>query len=909
MIREKEEPAKSNKILLLSLAGFVAVCVLGLGALLASRLANTPAEWRVYNSPGGGFSVDLPAAPVPDVAKKLGLPDAPGLVAEGTALRRGHYVVIWGPIQQRWRTDEQIIEDSHQGSLASGKATNVVKGEPFAVSGFLARDLELTMSDGTSGLIRAVVADSRLYILAVGGRGVDPRGEEVQRFLSSFKITDQNLIEVGKVKEKERQREAERLKQYQARRAEEERERAVRDAAWNENERKRREDSDKMLAEHKLAQEKARLAAAATNAAFIIPPTGITAPDPTTLPDLKVYISFDKEDRGTTPIWPKGEAMLPGLAVTRPGLRGNAAYLGSRTEGIRFPIELLPTTAVNGSITAAGWVKVQRDWGVEIIRLLGTRRDRALFSTGLQRSRYHLPLHAFAQLNTNRGKDWKAFPGESVPGTISAKCPEEEAWHHVAVSRDVKSRNQATLYLDGELVAAYEVEPGAQQSVLELAVGLPVHSPLLPPQSFGTEEPQKSPLVAIDEVCVFDRALAAHEIRYLAGKTKSPTPANDLAVRLGFHASLRHLAGVAFDVERKTMWAVSAVDTYWDSSSRNGTVRAASPQLIRYSYPDFKPTGVWSLPVQTFNQDTYHGVASAPLLDLKNNRLFVTMNYGTGPPTEIQREADWKGPFYRFDLDELSDAPKGLASLKPAAQMKGSGSASFDDAVVSPDGQWLYYIDTSAGKKGVAVCRVGVDLASPENVESPGWVAWDTKLWLTPDGKTLRAVKPERGNSSFPEERIRILDIDTATWKGVAVREASGIKWNTSKTFPPTAVHPDGRTFVGGRAGILEITATAPMTTRLRPVSLPPISFLRISADGRYLFAAEADGKQNRLFVLDVRPNASQLGALATLDGEQGKFLGGPFTVAPDGKFVVFRSGLIVRLDEGADLLKVDPKK
>lgn len=195
------------KVLLWCVTAFVVLVMTGLVGFVAWRIVGKPAEWRDYNSPGGGYRVELPAEPIPNIAKNIGLPDMQGATAEGTTLRGTQFVVIWVDIPNRgWRTEEQIIEATMQGALAGGDVVHSVRGEPFRVGGFPAQDLELKMTNGENGVLRVIVADTRLYVLTVGGFGINPKKPDAQRFLNSFEITDPRLQTAAKRKAAEAER-------------------------------------------------------------------------------------------------------------------------------------------------------------------------------------------------------------------------------------------------------------------------------------------------------------------------------------------------------------------------------------------------------------------------------------------------------------------------------------------------------------------------------------------------------------------------------------------------------------------------------------------------------------------------------------------------------------------------------
>jgi len=869
----------------------------GLVGFVVWRVMAAPPEWRVHESAAGGYKVEFPAAPMSDVSKRLGVPLPPGAAAEGTTHRRGEYVVLWAEIQQRgWRTDDQILEDTFQGALEGEKPKRVVRGEPFTVGGFPARDLEMTEAGGESGILRAIVADTRLYVLVVGGRSVDAKSPDARRFLDSFTITDPRLLGVGKRKEQE----AEVVRQ----RAQAEQERVAK-LQWEKDELRRQE--AERLAAVKAAAEATRREAEAEADKFLAPQSAISAPDPTDMPRLQVYLSFNTEENGKTPLLPGSSLVsMPTGSKIGSGVRGTALYLTGRSGGLSLPTQNLHKTFANPPITVAGWVKV-RGVDCDLFKAPHTHGGD-LLTVGVSRQRVYVRL--------NGGDSTKPyFPGEHEWNRMSAPLDAERVWHHIAFTWSI-DRGTALLYVDGKQEASFRFRPGLAQAPKGVTLGEPY---TLGDNGYSRMQSKVGPLAdlptaAIDELCVFNRPLTQNEVAYLAGKTKSAGETSVTRLRLAPQLAIDQVSGVAFDPERKLVWAVTERVGYWTVEEwQKSRTRPEQPvYLVRYSYPEFKETGRWLFPTGRTPQHV-PGSASPPLLDIKNNRLFVSLWYGSGGVEFLQRGPAWHGDFYRFDLDDVpeGDEAKGMTRLKPANPMPIEGRASQADiggGVLSPDGKWLYF--TQSGTE-TSVWKYPTDLSmAGEEVLVPGHFIWGRHLGVSGIGTRVRVI--QGGKESQPAGRglTGMLEIDAETWKPRRVVGVNGVVWGKWVPHTAIAIHPDGRVFAGGPAGITETEQGADKAhSLLRPVPLELPGFMTVSGDGRYLFAAEAEKKQNRLSVLDVRATAELFDAVAELDEEPGVRVGGPFTVSPDGKHVVFRSGLVVRLDEGEDALKPLPKR
>jgi hypothetical protein len=98
---------------------------------------------------------------------------------------------MWTAIDRRdQQADEEIIDDTIQRIADTRKAVIVDEGQPFTVSGFPAREVELISLKSDSTVLRVIVAETRIYVLVAEGPTVDPADKVVRRFLDSFQITD-----------------------------------------------------------------------------------------------------------------------------------------------------------------------------------------------------------------------------------------------------------------------------------------------------------------------------------------------------------------------------------------------------------------------------------------------------------------------------------------------------------------------------------------------------------------------------------------------------------------------------------------------------------------------------------------------------------------------------------------------
>lgn len=175
----------------------ITVLVLGLGScVFCCGLSFLGQErWRTLDSSEGGFKVELPAAPRNNMSLR-GLKHDPNFKIEGTRVfaRGDEFAVLYRDIDRFKNRDGESILDQTVAelnkTLGKGAETKLNIGE------FPARDVKYHPQTGGNYQVRVILAESRLYILIVGSHLDEP--DEVQRFFSSFEITDQKLHEAAK---------------------------------------------------------------------------------------------------------------------------------------------------------------------------------------------------------------------------------------------------------------------------------------------------------------------------------------------------------------------------------------------------------------------------------------------------------------------------------------------------------------------------------------------------------------------------------------------------------------------------------------------------------------------------------------------------------------------------------------
>lgn len=506
--------------------GVLLLAGVGIAAAIIIPRLREPA-WQTHDSAAGGFRIEFPGPPE-DMAGQIGVRNVPGFAATGTSHRGLQYVVAWGDIQNReFRTDQQIIEDAFRGSLAQGTPTTSERSAPFTVGGFPARDLELAFDDGEAGLIRVVVADTRVYVVTFGGPGGKPSNAFARRFFDSFAITDPKLADgVPYAERKARERKAAEEKRAQ---------------------------------EAKAAAEKRAEEERAAEARFLAPnPPAGTLPDPKTVPGLVALLSFDGDDPATDAVTGQSGGTVRGGATVGPGARGKALYAVAPGAGMDLdPLLNRLRFWPQQSFTVAGWYKLRPErptvnqygspapaqhGGVFTAEDFPGRRAELVFRPG-----------AAWQIADAWGPD-QPYYHKAISLAESPDKPKLDGkWHHFALVRDSSPTGEVlTLYLDGKwFPPRHYGEHHAAADLTRLARAYLGDAP--------DAKPGAAALVgAIDEFCVFARALPGWEVRSLAG---IETPGG-LKVR---PESPAHLPGVAFHLP---MLSVGSQATTYETLTR-----------------------------------------------------------------------------------------------------------------------------------------------------------------------------------------------------------------------------------------------------------------------------------------------------------------------------------------------------
>ena len=154
-------------------------------------------NWQQFDSKTGGFSVEFPAKPRKEMSLRS-LKTNPSFKVEGTYLwnRGEEYAILYRDIDSARQRDCDntvafklaVNELVAAGLQVKGDSTELEK------NGFSTREYKFTSSHGGTYSALVVVADTRMYILLVGGQSTHPDGNNVHYFFNSFNVTNEGLI-------------------------------------------------------------------------------------------------------------------------------------------------------------------------------------------------------------------------------------------------------------------------------------------------------------------------------------------------------------------------------------------------------------------------------------------------------------------------------------------------------------------------------------------------------------------------------------------------------------------------------------------------------------------------------------------------------------------------------------------
>jgi WD40 repeat protein/mono/diheme cytochrome c family protein len=230
---------------------------------------------------------------------------------------------------------------------------------------------------------------------------------------------------------------------------------------------------------------------------------------------------------------------------------------------------------------------------------------------------------------------------------------------------------------------------------------------------------------------------------------------------------------------------------------------------------------------------------------------------------------------------EVTPKPESVA-LRPLAVASLGGT--LGALMLSPDGSTLYYLNASEGKAGrldAATLKIARELRLADGTEL---------LVLGRDGKQLYAMAP-----SARQARVQVID---------------AAKMELARTFT-VAVEPydvaagdNGLLFLTGAAGDwseISVVDANKQSVAARWGGVWRRSFVKLTPDATRLYYSSQGVSPGKVEGLVVPKNLDEKPAVYA-SPEVGKHpLGGDFVISPDGKFLLCKTGTVLRLSTTRD--------
>lgn len=229
-------------------------------------------------------------------------------------------------------------------------------------------------------------------------------------------------------------------------------------------------------------------------------------------------------------------------------------------------------------------------------------------------------------------------------------------------------------------------------------------------------------------------------------------------------------------------------------------------------------------------------------------------------------------------------APADDNELKPAAEIKLNASVSH--FVPSPDRKYLYFLNKSDGKvQRIDLDKKKLDDASADAVEGAEFFT------ASPDGNMIYVCASPNGHSAYSGA-----DKETGKVQAIAASALKTVSTFSMK-FDPFEIAADNGGKVYATGGSNQNTKLNVIDVRKKSIvgDLGGVymgSNLRMTPDGKRLYVSSND----------VSPGSAE-GVWLDGKGKPTRSSGaasGPFDITPDGKFLIFRSGPVLRVGKSA---------
>ncbi|VTU01160.1 hypothetical protein : [Gemmataceae bacterium] len=369
-------------------------------------------------------------------------------------------------------------------------------------------------------------------------------------------------------------------------------------------------------------------------------------------------------------------------------------------------------------------------------------------------------------------------------------------------------------------------------------------------------------------------------------------PNGEIVAKLHAKLATPFFAG-AFDTEKKEFLAVTL-------RTVQGVRQAGAIQ--RYSYPDFKPVGSVNIA----------SVGARAAVDAEKGLLYVTT--ASGPTASLAMLSNnqfdrnaYQGDVAVYDLAQVrGDKPDAKTDLKPVATI--SVSKVIRDICLSADRKSLFVLaNTTVGKARSQVLQVNTGdrkVTKTIDLPTPGW-----DMVASPDGQKLLVTGLANGPTVPP---LMVIDLTTVALApplalpraayNVAVAKDGRV---LASTLPVAGGGGFGGGAPGGPASACELNAIDAKGDKAEVLrsGLTGVSnsgYVGFTPDGKHLVCSSHHPLATGTGVDVYETSDTFLGdkKVASMKKAGDAHLGGTFLISPDGEYVVFHNGAVLKLDD-----------